>query len=102
MFPDNITTNRKGFGCILFDTYMCTTNAANVALIKVGGCPTANYHWLGTTNGYYGIGFDFDKTGGGTTTMRAVADKCRNEGAEGRALDGDRVNPAGDNKEWIF
>jgi hypothetical protein len=49
------------------------------------------------------LGFDFDKAGGAATTMRAVADKCQNDGqGGGRQLDGNRVKPNEDNRDWSF
>ncbi len=103
VFPDTTAENRKGWGCIVFDTYMSEDNSANEALIKQSGCPTSNHRWFDNADGYYGLGFDFDKTGGATTTMRAVADKCRNKGGtEGRRMDGNRVTPSGDNRESSF
>lgn len=102
-FPDGTAGNRKGWGCFIFDTYMCSTSAATDALLNITGCPTTNHRWFGNVDGYFGLGFDFDKTGGAATTMRAVADKCRNEGgADGRRMDGDRVTPNGDNCEWSY
>lgn len=103
VFPDTTAGNRKGWGCIIFDTYMCSTNAATDALLKTTGCPTTNHSWFGNADGYYGLGFDFDKTGGAATTMRAVADKSRNEETGGgREMDGDRVQPSKDNRDWSF
>ena len=103
VFPDTTAGNRNGWGCIIFDTYMCSTNEATDALEKTTGCPTSDHRWFGNANGDYGLGFDFDKTGGAATTMRAVADKCRNEGeVGGLPMDGDRVTPGGDDREWSF
>ena len=103
VFPDVAAGNRKGWGCIIFDTYMCGTNAATAALLKTAGCPTYGHRWFGNDDGDYGLGFCFDKTGGSATTMRAVADKCRNEGSSGgRELDGNRVKPNKDDRNWSF
>lgn len=103
MFPDIAIGNRTGWGCIIFDTYMCNTNAPDDALLKTAGCPTSDHRWLGNINGFYGIGFDYDKTGGGATTMRALADKCRNDGGEGRKMDGNRATPPyGTDCEWSY
>ena len=103
VFPASNPGNRKGWGCIIFDTYMNVTNSASDALTKVSGCPTSDHRWFGNADGKYGLGFDFDKTGGAATTMRAVADKCRNEGVGGgREMDGNRVKPSKDNRDWPF
>ena len=74
------------------------------AVIKVSGSPTYNHRWFGTSHGKSGIGFSYDKTAGAATTMRAVAKDCANEDSanSGRALDGNRVKPNGDNREWSY
>jgi hypothetical protein len=47
--------------------------------------------------------FRYNKTDGAATTMRAVAEKCRNhDSGDGRALDGDRKTPNKDNRDWSF
>jgi len=103
VFPDITAENRKGWGCIIFDTYMSQSYSANDALLKQNGCPTSNHRWFGNADGKYGLSFDFDKTGGAATTMRGVADKCLNDGnGGGRKLDGDRVKPNEDNRDWSF
>ena len=51
----------------------------------------------------YGVGFKFDKTlDNSPLTVKAAADKIRSEGAGGRQMDGDRVTPNGDDKQWSF
>ena len=100
VFPDATAGNRKGWGCVIFDTYMSTTNSASDALTKQSGCPTFDHRWFGNDDGYYGLGFDFDKSDGASTTMRTIANKCWNEGQDcGRELDGNRVKPNGDNPQ---
>lgn len=103
VFPDATAGNRKGWGCIIFDTFMSTTNAASDVLTKQSGCPTSDHRWFGNTDATYGLGFGFDKTDGATTTMRANADKCLNDGiGGGRELDGNRVKPNNDSRDWSF
>jgi hypothetical protein len=82
---------------------MCSSNAADAALVKTEGCSTTNHCWFGNADGSYGLGFSFDQTDGAATTMSTVADKCRNEGLDGgREMDGDRVKPNKDNLDWSF
>jgi len=81
--------------------YFLTSKPENAVPGKSRAMPKT--HTPGSRLEKRGLGFDFNKTGGAATTMRAVADKCRNEGgAEGRQMDGDRVTPGGDNREWSF
>jgi hypothetical protein len=47
--------------------------------------------------------FDYDKTSGTGTTMKAEADNCKNAPAgEGRQLDGDRTSPNKDDRDWSY
>lgn len=108
VFPSSSPGPRKGWGCIVFDTYMDDNVAASTALTKTSGsCSVSNIRWLDNGSGKYAIGFDFDNTSGGGATMTAHADKCENKAAPtgvnlGRKLDGDRVKPNGDDKTWPF
>jgi len=100
-----VTENRKGWGCILLDTLLDNTPLATDAVIKeFGGAVISDTHWLKDTEGnFYGVGFVFDKTlDNSSTTMKAVSDKIRNKGTEGRAMDGNRVQPNKDDKQWSF
>jgi len=75
------------------------------ALIKdSGGATITDTRWLKDTDGiFYGLGFTFDKTSDNSpTTMKAISDKIRNKGTEGRAMDGNRVQPNKDDKQWSF
>lgn len=108
VFPASSPGNRYGWGCIIFDTYMNSNISPSVALFKVSGGPTYNYRWSGNTHGKFILGFDYDKTGGAATTMRAVGKECKNKDPDGgRRLDGDRVAPndtdaTPDNREWSY
>ena len=52
------------------------------------------------------LGFDYDKTGGAATTMKAEADSCKNrdpnDNTGARELDGDRKWNNGDDKTWSW
>jgi len=80
--------------------------SASDAVVKTfGGATLSDVHWLDNGSGKYGIGFDFDNSGGGGATIKAKADKCvhaSGSGVLGRELDGDRVTPNGDDKTWSF
>jgi hypothetical protein len=103
VFPTSDPGRTYGWGCIIFDTYMNNTIAAADALTKVQGCDTYDYQWRGTTHGKFILGFAYDKTSGAATTVQANADKCKNSDPDGgRQLDGDRVKPNGDPKQWSF
>jgi len=47
-YPDADPGQRKGWGCIIFDTYMDDTISATDALTMVaGGAAVTNVRWLG-------------------------------------------------------
>jgi hypothetical protein len=101
----SVTEKRKGFGCVLLDTTLNNTPLATEALIKESGGAfiTETYLLKDTEDNFYGVGFTFDKTlDNSPTTMKAVSDKIRNQGTEGRQMDGDRVQPNTDDKQWSF
>ena len=100
-----VTEKRKGFGCILLDTALSNILPATDAVVKEsGGATIPDTYWLKDSEGrFYGVGFTFDKTSdNSTTTMKAVSDKIKNQGTEGRAMDGNRVQPNTDDKQWSF
>jgi len=82
---------------------MNETISASSALSKETGGLTYDHRWSGNTNGKYILGFDYDKTDGTATTMRAVAAECKNKDPDGgRELDGNRVQPSKDNRDWSY
>jgi len=91
-FPDGVAGNRKGSGCILFDTYMDDSVPAHSAVTNVSGS-ISGLRWIDNGSGRIGITFEFDKTGGGAQEVKARADKCRNKkpvsGCDNRKLSGD-------------
>jgi hypothetical protein len=100
-----VSDKRKGFGCILFDTTLDGTSSATDALTKEsGGAGIMETYWLKDTNAkFYGLGFVFDKTTDNTqTTMKAISNQIKNEGTEGRQMDGDRVQPNDDDRQWSY
>ena len=52
------------------------------------------------------LGFDYDKTGGAATEMKAEADYCKNrdpnDAAGARKLDENRIWPNADDKNWSW
>ena len=105
-YPNGNPGDRTGWGCVLFDTYMDDSIAADAALVKTaGGATVSNMRWLSNEYGAYGVGFDFENRTEAGATLRAVAEKCVHKssvGGEGRQLDGDGVTPNGDDLEWNF
>ena len=106
-FPSEIITARKGWGCVIFDTYVDKDweSASNALALVSGSCTISNVQWLSNPYGEYGIGFDFDKTGTGSVTVKVHADKCLHDCSNtgmGRELDGDRIDENGDDYEWEF
>jgi hypothetical protein len=103
VFPASSPGNRKGWGCIIFDTYMDDSYAATQAVTKISGsCSVSNFRWVDNGSGKFCLGFDFDNTGGGGATMRAHAFYCVNSCTLGRQLDGNRVQENGDDRDWAF
>ena len=107
VFPDSPPGNRRGWGCVVFDTYMDDTFAsASQALVKVtGACAVSNFRWVDNGSGSFCVGFDFDNPVVGGTQMKAVSEKCLHESGNsggGSELDGDRISPNGDDKIWGF
>jgi len=84
---------------------------ASTALTCESGGPTHDHRWgaparengTGTAYGKYLLGFDYDKTSGTATTMKAEADYCKNKDPdEGREMDGNRAQLNGDDRSWPF
>jgi hypothetical protein len=107
--PDQSAVGQRfGWGCIIFDTYMNDSKAANEALIDVSGLPTYDHRWArgDPWREKYMLGFTFDNSKDSedtTTHVRAVATQCANKDADGgRALDGNRVTPNEDDRDWEY
>jgi len=100
VFPNVSPGPRPGWGCIVFDTYMNVGVPASDAIIRVSGDPISDEAWAGGSSNKFLLGFYY---GGNVTTVRALADKCRNaDSYGGRKMDGNRVTPNGDNKDWSW
>ena len=100
-----VTVKRKGWGCILLDTALGNGFHSANAVVKVsGGAVISDTHWLkNTEEQFYGIGFTFDKTSNNAqTTMKADSFQIRNEGVIGRTMDGDRIQPNNDDRQWSY
>ncbi|MFH1232163.1 MAG: hypothetical protein V1709_11785, partial [Planctomycetota bacterium] len=108
VFPEPSVDKRKGWGCVIFDTYMNDTVSADSALKKLSGGNTSNHRWAGNSYGKFILGFDYEEGQNILTEMQAVGKECRNSDPDGgRRLDGDRIKPNDvdtkpDNKEWSF
>lgn len=106
IFPEFISsptgTKRKGYGGIIFDTYMDDTFTANAAVQHPYGGKVSTRRWIYNSVGAYGISFDFDLTQGGTIHLNAVADKCTSKALlynENKKLSGNRET-YGKDYEW--
>lgn len=97
-FP-HVSDNRKGAGCIIFDTYMYDGMSPSNAVMVTSGSVSSR-RWFGNGSGSYGVSFDYDKTGGGTQQLHAEADNCYDQ-SNSRKMDGDRHTYASD-KDWSF
>ena len=102
-----VTERRWGFGCVLFDTAVNYTPAiitSSVTNVSENAYILGMPRWLKNEDGKaYGVGYTYVKVfDTSPITMKAVADKIRNEGTEGRAMDGDRVAPNEDDRLWTF
>ncbi len=101
------TGMRRGFGCVLFDTYLDESQSPAQAVSKLdgGGALDAGPRWF-AGNQTFGIGFEFSLMESALLTMRAHSAFCVNKGsADGRRkLDADSVAPNGDGKnlDWTF
>ncbi len=104
VWPDSDPGSRYGWGCIVFDTYMDDGIGADTALLLDSGGPIYDRNWRGdASHGRFILGFDYDKTSGTSTTMRAEADNCKNAPAgEGREMDGNRQADNEDDKSWTY
>lgn len=103
-FPSANPGERKGWGCIIFDTYMMGDYfPANQAVIKTNGtCSVSDFRWVSNGYGMFCDGFEFDNENGGGATMKADADKCQADGIGNLRLDGDGEAPNGDDWPWSF
>ena len=100
--------NRKGAGCIVFDTYLEDEQGDNgqdpskAVKVKVGTGVT-DRRWFPNAGGNdFLVSFDFEHGG---VTMQADADFCLNldtdEAAPRRKMSGERLE-SGKDKEWAF
>lgn len=96
----------KGFGFIIFDTYVDTSIPASEALVFEDDSMKKGVWWIENQFGAFGLGFEYEKPeDGGATKVAAIAKKCRSKVSEpgkGKQLDGDRVAPNKDNIIWSF
>ncbi len=104
VWPQSNPGNRKGAGCIIFDTYM-NDCVEDDPVYRLSGRNITDSGWIENTKASFGWRFKFGSTGG-TTKMKADGIMCNSyhEGIInlGRELDGDRKTPNKDHKEWSF
>ncbi len=73
----------KGWGCVIFDTYLSGSAPAASALQQLSGPPITNVRWVQLGTGKRAIGFNYDKSGGEDIWLRLVPDNIRNAGVGG-------------------
>lgn len=99
--PGELVGARKGWACLLFDTYVSDAYSASQAVV---GERISDRRWVTLGAGSRALGLQYDKTNGGTIWLKVHLQGCVNEGVGGgRSVDCDRVTPNGENDEdWIF
>ena len=73
----------KGWGCVVFDTYLDGTVSAASAIQQISGPTISGVRWVQVGAGKRAIGFTYDKSGGGTIKLRVVPANILNEGIGG-------------------
>ena len=93
LFPADIPQTRKGWACLVLDTYTDgTVNPANI----VSGNNIFGHRWVLVGAGYRAIGFYFDKTIGTPISLTINAQNCISAGPRGgQWLDFDGRKPNG-------
>jgi hypothetical protein len=93
----------KGWGCVIFDTYLSDSVPAASALQQLSGPPITNVRWVHLGTGKRAIGFNYDKSNGENIWLGLVPDNIRNAGVGGGRplVKRDAAWPAGWT-EWSF
>ena len=84
-FPEPGSSARlgKGWGCIVFHTYLDGTIPASSAIQQLSGTAISDVRWIQVGAGKRAIGFRYDKSDGGLIWLRLVPGNIRNEGVGG-------------------
>ncbi|MDX9792907.1 MAG: hypothetical protein RBU24_05345 [Kiritimatiellia bacterium] len=84
-FPEPGTTARKGkgWGCVLFDTYVSGNVSAVSVIQQLEGTAIAEVSWISVGVGKRGLGFGYDKAACDMIWLRTDSNKCLNEGEGG-------------------
>ena len=84
-FPDPGSSARlgKGWGCVVFDTYLDGTVSAASAIRQLSGPMITDVRWVQVGAGKRAIGFRYDKSNGVPVVLELVPDNIRNEGVGG-------------------
>ena len=105
LFPDSGSSAHfgKGWGCVLFDTYLDDTMSAPLAIQQLNGPAVTNIRWVHVGAGKRGIGFNYDRTEGGTIWLRINPQAVISKGVNGgRPLVPRNASWATGWEEWSF
>jgi hypothetical protein len=81
--PGSSANEGKGWGCVLFDTYISDNGSAALAIQQLAGTAITDVRWLGVGVGKRGLGFRYDKSACDMIWLRTDSNKCLNEGEGG-------------------
>ena len=73
----------RGWGCVVFDTYLDGTVSAASAIRQLSGPMITDVRWIQVGAGKRAIGFRYDKSNGIPVMLELVPDNIRNEGVGG-------------------
>ena len=96
-----VPAGRKGWGCLIFDTYM--SDACPAAQV-FSGDGISDVRWVNLGAGLRAVGFHYDKAAVNPVWLNVNTRDCVSEGpGGGRSVDYDRVSPNGETGGvWIF
>lgn len=100
--PDGVVDgNRKGWGCLVFDTYMSDACCAPQVIVGNG---ISNVRWVPLGADSRAVGFHYDKAAVSPIWLNVNTRDCLNAGSGGgRSVNYDRVSPNGENDDdWLF
>ena len=81
--PGSSASFGKGWGCVIFDTYLDDTISAASAIQQLSGSAISEVRWVQLGAGKRAIGFKYDKSGDESIQLRLVPGEIRNLGSSG-------------------